>query len=203
MYGAFAKTITLTGLLIIVIVFSVNPQSTPLKPNLTFSTAMAALGSIFIIVLLVERVTEIIISIWRQSEADVITTEIEALKTDTTKATDLLSAQKKLTAYRSETKSIALLVGFSVSVVVCAAGIGLLSSVIDITDHNTGLLRGVDIILTSGLIAGGSDGFHQFVSSLEAFLTESKKRIESRTKRDTPVAREFTISPMSCIVTIQ
>ena len=149
-----------------------------MKPNLTFEAVLAALGGIFVIVLLVERVTEIVITLSRQSKADEIKAEIDALRDQ---ATNAVSLQQKLAIYQAQTKSIALLVGFSVSIVVCAAGVGLLGAVIDTSKASPKFLRGVDIVLTAALIAGGSDGFHKFVSALESFFTESKKRIEKKT----------------------
>lgn len=181
-YNAFAKSILLTILAIIVIVASINPQSAPIKSDLTFSAVMGALGGIFIIVLLVERLTEIIITIWRESDSKTKKFEIESLKAEITESPDsdqsskLERKQKALTNYQSDTKGIALFIGFSVSILVCAAGIGLLDSIVDIPKDN-GFLRAVDIILTSGLIAGGSDSFHQFVRTIETFFKESRKRM--------------------------
>ncbi|UXY50593.1 hypothetical protein [Pseudomonas tohonis] len=182
MYGAFAKTLALAGLAVLVVVFSINPLTAPIKADLNFSAVMASLGGIFVIVILVERVTEIAISIWRQSGADQIRAEIESLKGYPARVAELLPKEKALASYQAETKSIALLVGFTISVMVCCAGVGLLSAIIEITagSSNVNFLRGVDILLTSGLIAGGSDGFHQFVSTLETFFNESKRRMESK-----------------------
>lgn len=180
MYGTFAKTLALVGLTILVIVFSANPLTAPIKDGLTFSSVMASLGGIFVIVLLVERVTEIAITIWRQSDANELKAEIENLKKGTTNAVALLEKQIGFAKYQAETKSIAILIGFTISIVVCCAGVGLLGAVIDIPKENPNFLRGVDILLTSGLIAGGSDSFHQFVSTLETFFNESKNRMESK-----------------------
>ncbi len=181
MSNHFGKILILALLAIVTAYFSVNPQSAPLKTSLTLADIMAALGAIFIIVLLVERLTEIVISIWRQSAADSLKQEIESLAKDPKKASELLERSKRLATYQADTKSIALLVGFSISVVVCAAGIGLLDAIVDVSRGPKQFLRGVDIVLTSGLIAGGSDGFHKFVSALDTFFTESKKRMEGRT----------------------
>lgn len=38
MYGAFAKILVLVGLVILVVVFSVNPLIAPIKSDLAFST---------------------------------------------------------------------------------------------------------------------------------------------------------------------
>jgi hypothetical protein len=143
---------------------------------LTLQKVLAALGGIFIIVLLVERATEIVISIWRQAETDQKKEELAAHTADPAKAA---TAAKDLARYQAETKVISLLIGFALSIVVCSAGVGLLGEIIDITKSNLHFLRGVDIILTSGLIAGGSDAFHQFTSSLETFFTKSKEKMQN------------------------
>lgn len=180
MNSRLAKTLTLGVLIVLIVVFSMQPLNAPIKDGLTLQNVLASLGGIFIIVLLVERVTEIIIALWRQSDAEQLKTEIEDLSKDTTKSAELLFKQKSLVKYQAETKYIALLVGFAVSVIVCCAGVGLMGTVIDINKGNANFLRGVDIFLTSGLIAGGSDSFHQFVSVFETFFIKSKKRIENK-----------------------
>src|SRR5215813_4004371 len=89
-YSRFAKLIVLAILLAVIAYFSFHPQSAPIIPGLSFQTVMGALGGIFIIVLLVERATEIVISIWRQSDADALKKEIEAF----TQQIDLLTPKE-------------------------------------------------------------------------------------------------------------
>ena len=170
----FGKWLLLFILAVVIIIFSAKPQIAPVVSNLSLQKVLAALGGIFIIVLLVERATEIIISIWRQAPTDKMEKELSTLSGDpkARKAEELVN-------YKAETKSISLLVGFTLSVVVCSAGLGLLGEIIDVEKGNTNFLRGVDIILTSGLIAGGSDAFHQFVRALETFFKTSKEKMEN------------------------
>jgi len=167
-------------LLVIGILFSVYPQFAPIKPDLTFQSIMGVLGGLFVIVLLVERVTEIAISIWRDAGADDIRSKIEMLSMDKLKVDELTQTKDALTDYQGDTKSIALMIGFSIAVIVCAAGVGLLSSIVDMSKANVNFMRAIDILLTSGLIAGGSDGFHQFTSTLETFFDESRKNMENK-----------------------
>ena len=174
---SFGKWLLL-GILAIIIIFSVNPQSAPIVSALTLQKVLAALGGIFIIVLLVERATEIVISIWRQAPTDQLKEELLALTGAPAKAADATAKAKELAKYQAETKGYSLLVGFALSIVVCSAGVGLLGEIIDITKGNLHFLRGVDIVLTSGLIAGGSDAFHQFVRALETFFTRSKENMQ-------------------------
>ncbi len=174
----FGKSLLLMILAIVIVIFSVFPQSAPIVSDLTLQNVLAALGGIFIIVLLVERATEIVISIWRQSPGDQLKEELSALTGDPAKTADAATKAKELARYQAETKGLSLLVGFALSIVVCSAGVGLLGEIIDVTKGNQRFLRGVDIVLTSGLIAGGSDAFHQFVRSLETFFTKSKENMQ-------------------------
>jgi hypothetical protein len=174
---SFGKWLLLGALVIIIVVFSVNPQSARFAQDLSFQDVLAALGGIFIIVLLVERATEIVITIWRQAKGDQLKKELAVLETSS-KAAAAADKAKELAEYQAETKGYSLLVGFTLSVIVCSAGIGLLGEIIDSRQGSEQFFRGVDIILTSGLIAGGSDAFHQFVRALETFFTKSKENME-------------------------
>lgn len=170
---SFGKWLVFIILSIIVISFSVNIQSAPFDPALNLQKVLGALGGIFIIVLLVERVTEIFVSIWRQAKTDQMREEIE-----TAKGEQKTNKSKELAKWQAETKAFSLLIGFTISVVVCSAGVGLLGEIIKVDQGSKNFLRGVDIVLTSGLIAGGSDAFHQFTSALETFFVKSKKNLQ-------------------------
>jgi hypothetical protein len=175
---SFGTWLLLGILTIVIIIFSVNPQLAPIFSDLTLQKVLTALGGIFVIVLLVERAMEIVISIWRQAPTDQLKEELSALMGDPAKAADATAKAKELAKYQAETKGLSLLVGFALSIVVCSAGVGLLGEIIDITKGNKYFLRGVDIVLTSGLIAGGSDAFHQFVRAIETFFTKSKEKMQ-------------------------
>jgi hypothetical protein len=154
----------------------VNPQLAPIISDLTLEKVLVALGGIFVIVLLVERVTEIVVSIWWQATTDQLEEELSAVMDDPAKTADATAkAKKKLAKCKAETKGFSLLFGFTLSIVVCSAGVGLLGEIIDITKGNVQFLRGVDIVLTSGLIAGGSDEYHQFVRALEKLFKKIPK----------------------------
>ncbi len=172
---SFGTWLLLGILTIVIIVFSVNPQLAPIFSDLTLQKVLVALGGIFVIVLLVERVTEIVVSIRYQATTDQLEEELSALKGVPAKAADTTAKAKELAKYKAETKGFSLLFGFTLSIVVCSAGVGLLGEIIDITKGNVQFLRGVDIVLTSGLIAGGSDEYHQFVRALEKLFKKIPK----------------------------
>lgn len=153
----FRKFLLAGAMLVLAIVSSVKfPAGAPIKEDFGFESLLGTLGGILIIILLVERVTEIALTLWRRKPGD----------------------PAKGDEYKAETKRIALLIGFSLGVIVCSAGIGLLSAVVGTTAPSQGFIRFIDIFLTAGLIAGGSDGFHQFVSTIETFFVESRKKMK-------------------------
>jgi len=132
-------------------------------------------------------VIEIIISIWRVPQTNRLKQQVESF-TDAEKAAkpdDFKAVQQKLAEYKAKNQGIALLLGFTLAIVICAAGVGLLSVIIELPEKAPGgqksFLRGIDIVLTAGLVAGGSDAFHQFVNSLVTFFKETKKKMEQGT----------------------
>ncbi len=52
----------------------------------------------------------------------------------------------------------------------------------EVKPRQESFLRAVDIVLTAGLISGGSDAFHQFTSALEKFFKQSKAKMEEKPK---------------------
>lgn len=88
------KAIIFLFLLAIIGYFSAYPQSAPVKTDLTFPGILGAMGGLFILVLLIERSTEIAIAIWRQSETDIKKAELANLEADPATAAD--AATKKL-----------------------------------------------------------------------------------------------------------
>ena len=207
----FLRGVAIAIVVVLTAVFSVNLRVAPILGDLTFSKLLTALGGILVIVLLVERATEIVITVFRQPHTEELQSDIDALKKGAAIAAPAPPAvpagapavpppvpavpgvaapppplnaidakEKELAKYQSETKGIALLFGFTLGVAACSAGIGLLGAIVDVAQGHQHFLRGIDIILTSALIAGGSDGFHQFVTTLGTFFDESKKRMEAK-----------------------
>ncbi|KAA3622064.1 MAG: hypothetical protein DWQ02_26720 [Bacteroidetes bacterium] len=180
----FGKVLVFIVLIIIIISFSLQQLNAPFKEDLELNDIAGALGAMFIIILLVERVIEIFISIWRAPGSDLLKQQVETLEKAPTTPDQLIKAQEDYTKFKARTKSIALQLGFSISVLICATGIGLLSEIIDVLPEEApslqkSFIRGIDIVLTSGLIAGGSDAFHQFVNSIVVFFKTSKEKMEN------------------------
>lgn len=176
-------------LLVALILGAAYPMSVPVKSELKLSDVMGALGAIFVIVLLVERATEIVISIWRQADADAMQQPLRDSTPADRKGKEYKEKAEELERYRATTKEISLFFSFCLSIVVCIAGVGLLPEILEYADvlgRQKSFLRAVDIVLTAGLISGGSDAFHQFTSALEKFFKESKARLEEPREKPKP-----------------
>lgn len=174
----FAKAVVLALLLIVVLYWSAHPQSAPVKTDLKLDIILGALGGLFVLVLLIERATEIVISIWREAQTEKLQKAVEASAKAPSAANDLATNTTSLIEYQADTKGIALMIGFGMSVVACAGGVGILKTIVDTTHADPNFMRGIDIVLTSGLLAGGSDSFHQFVRALETFFGNSRKKTD-------------------------
>ncbi len=179
---SFVTPIVVLSAVVLVVLFSINPQSAPFRPALTMQTLATSLGGLFMIVLLIERATEVFVTLVRDGASGSGSLG-DAPAKDSTPAELGTSASNAITArddeYQRHTKRLALLFGFTLSIAVCSAGVGLLGTLLEPGEANASFLRGLDIVLTSALLAGGSDAFHQFVRALETFFTESRRRMQS------------------------
>jgi hypothetical protein len=155
------------------------PTGVAIKSDIALNSMVNMIGGMFVVVLLVERATEVIIVIWRDEGAEVLKQSID--ESDDLENEDLSKSNKlrEFLNYKETTKRIAIIISFLIAIIVSSAGVGLLGSIVDNQGGNKFLLRLIDIFLTSGLIAGGSQGFHLFTSAIGVFFIESKKRLSN------------------------
>ena len=140
-----------------------------INTKLTGAEVYAMLGSYFIITLLIERFTEIVISTFRGKETE----EIKAQ-----------GDQSRLNQYKAETKKYALSLSFIIAMIISLSGVGFFNEVLvdlsKVQGFQAHLLKGIDIVLTASLISGGSDYFHQFLTMIETFFKKTKEQIENK-----------------------
>ncbi len=88
----------------------------------------------------------------------------------------------KKTIYKAHTQRLALWAGLVVGILVSAVGFRALESMVDpasICNHSQFQcmsFHAVDVFLTGCLIAGGSDGIHQFMQVYSNFMEQTAKR---------------------------
>ena len=186
--------IVFIALLIVVVIASLSPYAIEIKTD-SEVTIFSILGSLFVLVLLIERTVEIFISIWREgnrkekeTQVAAFRAKVQAVDRQNTAMLDeanngLATAEKDLIQHQAGTQKRAFWLSYALGVLVCAAGVGVFNSIlaVDFTGEVSGhekLLRGMDIILTAGLLGGGSDAFHQFVTAITTFFQKTKEKLK-------------------------
>ena len=86
-------------------------------------------------------------------------------------------AEDDLEDYRNITKNIISLLSLLAGVVISLAGVRILQSFTDIslTGEQLSLFNAIDVLLTGGLLAGGSAGVHRLTKVYEDVTDVSKK----------------------------
>ncbi len=163
-----------------------NFKNLPLK-DLALKDLMGKLGALFIIVLLVERLIELFVHPWRSPKTESLKMELFTFSAEGKRLRkpghQTVDTEKKLGSHRSKTRLVTLLAGFVIGVFISIGGVGFLNELVHVDPAAVGekqipYLRKVDVVLTAGLIAGGSDGFHQFMKAILVFFEETTKKME-------------------------
>lgn len=193
------KTIQIFLVIILVFLLSMSIWLSPASLGFKMmgpADVISMLSSFFLIALILERSLEVFITTWRAREADTLDLTIQHLKDKIsnlgsqspaagelkTLREDLKNAMISQTTYRSQTQRIALYTGLAVGIAIAAAGIRMLSLLVDLNTLSTfskgqrGFFMLVDIILTGGLIAGGSDGIHKIANVYDNFMNSAAQK---------------------------
>lgn len=141
-----------------------------------FLTALNQLGILYIVALFVERSLEVLIKAWRQTEKSRLEVAMRSAE-ENAKA----DAEKELGEYTAGTQRRALLAGLTLGSLVSLSGVRLLGPIFEfgIEDASWSFQQGIfqftDIIVTAGLIAGGSMTIHELMALVDDFLKTSRK----------------------------
>jgi hypothetical protein len=153
-------------------------------------TALAALG---VVALFVERTLEVFMNVWRTPKRAMIE-KVVAEASDAVRAIDttqtaspagtearanLYKVQSLQSSFSARTRSIALVWGLMVGVLVSLVTPGILDSVMTVTaspgwQWSESLFHAIDIIITGALIGGGSVGLHQMTSTIGEFFAQTR-----------------------------
>jgi len=193
-------------LLVIVIVLALSSEFGFVEFRKDIGSSITTiLGSLLIVVLLLERALDIFLTTWRAEGSEKLDSEIndtkeeiaqlkQSGKNDTdpevkTKQDYLREKNQEKLTYRSKTRIIAMWSGLFLGVVVSAIGFriletlvkpGLIESMKNVTQQFA--FRFFDILLTGGLIAGGSDGIHKIIDVYRVFMETSSSKIKNKDK---------------------
>ena len=175
------------ALLVLALAVSVFAFGDSLKPVGTkegaapFLTALSQLGILCIVALFVERSLEVLIKAWRQSEKSRLEVKVQLAEESAAERGAREEAEEALEEYRAGTRRWALLVGLTLGALVSLSGVRLLGPIFEFEDaHGWSFQQAVfqltDIIVTAGLIAGGSKTIHELMALVDDFLKAGRKR---------------------------
>lgn len=161
--------------------------------------AQRLIASLFIVAVFVERALEVFVVTWRGPHTNELDSEItflsEQLAIETQKSggaktdeltrieNELKRKQRERITYKSDTQRMALWGGLLLGVLIGTAGLRVLSALLANLDKLTGLqaivFRVTDVLLTGGLLAGGSDGIHKIYKVYSEFMDATAKRAKA------------------------
>ena len=187
---------------IIILVAGAVVSSNP-APFKAFQPAeiLQILAGILMIALFMERALEVFITTWRGPDAAQLELTLKKSKEkilkleQTSKARDEKS-QGKLEAerallekarvnrakYKSQTQRLALWTSLIFGLLISAIGFRALQTIVEptawsaITGNQKMTFNLVDILITGGLIAGGSDGIHKVMQVYSTFMDTSNEK---------------------------
>ncbi len=167
---------SLCGLALAVVVVLLRDSLTPVEAtgDDLFLRALGQLGILYIIALFVERSLEVLIKAWRQGGKSLIEE-----KARTAAESDRAAVESELQEYKAGTQKRALLLGLTLGIMVSLSGVRLLGVLFDSGGATASFQQAVfhftDVVLTAGLIGGGSATIHELMALIDDFLKASRR----------------------------
>ncbi|MDJ0736426.1 MAG: hypothetical protein QNJ47_20580 [Nostocaceae cyanobacterium] len=109
----------------------------------------------------------------------------ELIKQLNVKINELYDDKLALAHYKFETKKIALWSSFILGIIISAIGIRGLEMFVNVENlpqYQISVFRVLDMLLTGGLIAGGSEGIHKLTQVLTDFSEATSAQIKDKTQ---------------------
>jgi hypothetical protein len=142
--------------------------------DLTADDYTGLLVHVLIVTIIVERSLEVFNMIWRRPAREKLELEIEH-ETNKGKKQEMEHALK---AYRGRTRTLAMYLGFAAGVVIAMAGVNVLGVLFDVTELprvQAALFKSADIVITAGLIAGGSKALNETIKAIRDAVSTMRK----------------------------
>lgn len=131
-------------------------------------SALSVVTSLFVVALLIERSLAIVNSlIWGEEQRKV---ELQLVD-----GKDKADARKSLAEVMAKKERLRLLLGFVAALFVSAVGIRTLQGLVELSAPSA-LFYPVDVLLTAGLLAGGSNGLAFLIQFLKDMMTRDPSK---------------------------
>jgi len=164
------------------------------------------LGSLIVVSLFLERALDVYLTTGRASESEKMEDEIQRLTQVITDlkafvplppakeqemnvaAAELKKVKEDKADYRAGTRNLALWLGLVFGLLISAVGLRTLQSLAEsesleaLSKWQLNSFRIVDVLLTGGLIAGGSEGIHKITEVYRSFMDRASERAKQSQK---------------------
>jgi len=165
---------------VLALLYHSKPTFLPFKP-FTESDILAIVSALFVVAIFMERSIEAILIPVRKPDQMLIEQKIailrEQVKTDSSKEVELQKQTHKLENYRLTTAKHALWLSFGFGLLISLVGVRTLAGLIEpealnqLGEIHSAMFAFVDIVLTGGVIAGGSAAIDKIGRKLSVYLT--------------------------------
>ena len=192
-----AKKILAVVVILVVLVLTIvlNFETIPFKDEF-LSNIGNLLALLFFASLLLERAMDVLLTITRAPKSEQLDELINNFKyvlqhkaippeKEAETSRQLADIQEEKRNWRNGTRTISMWMGLVLGVIIAAVGIRTLGSIIDMgaitnkTQYSAFVL--VDVLLTGGLLAGGSDGIHKIAELYRNFFESRSAQERNRT----------------------
>lgn len=170
--------------------YVLKPQALSLHAE-AISHATSFLAVAVVVSLFMERAIEVFVGVWRNPTLVGLEAELERIaqrlkdSKEPDEAARLQSEQHRFNLLRAQykvgTQRFALRASFCAGLLLSVAGLrcleGLAADVSSLPSLQQFLFHFVDVLLTGGLIAGGSDGLHKIAQVYSTMIDTTNKRL--------------------------
>lgn len=144
------------------------------------------LGRFFVLALFVERTLEVFITAWRGEKTVKLEQELKIAKESSPPVPqNVKDTTEKLTEYKCQTQSIALRSALVLGILVAAVGVRSFNVFIDepkiqwFNNLHKGTFNVLDVLVSGGIIGGGSEAIHKMMNVITEFLDATAKKAKN------------------------
>lgn len=157
------------------------------------AAVLSLLGTYGVLALVVERTLEVFIGAWRGQVTGQLFSAVESARRRLEAAPHSFSLQqaaaetdRALADYRGKTQRIALRAGVVLGLLIAATGIRTLDLFVAVPRDVAPLLLYtlLDLVVTAGMVGGGSDAVHKLMSAVTGFLDATRNAAPRSAVRD-------------------
>jgi len=146
---------------------------------------MDTLSPLLLTAAFIERAVEVIVSPWRDANANQLDNKLNALKAQTAPPAspqDIQQADSAFQNYTGQTQKYAFAASITLSLAAAYVGVRALWPFVNQADfgklsaNQQWMFLAVDVVLTAALLAGGADGIHQVVNAFTTFFSSTAEK---------------------------